>query len=383
MGRAVTPNDLREVGTVVVTSGCIVLWLALLVRLPGARHSQPQRRLLIAVVGLAGSVTAYLNPITAILNRNTILGHSCGIIMNIWGVIASAFILDFVLAALARRRPLAVYGGAVAVSVALILLDTGAGAAGCVTSISVPWYSPFWWLLSVAHVVAVLPCAVLCARYARLAETRPLRVGLGLLAAGFTSSTFFWSVVIIAYLFTHNAWLGAFFPLNIGITTWLMVAGVLVPVVARGVRAVREARDLRALEPLWAETTSAVPHVRLPASAVPRRSLDFRLYRRVIEIRDALMVLRDHVDPAEIAAAQARAQGAADPAEREALAVAYWLSAAIAARGAGTEPVDSPPSGGHTPADDADWAGEIAFLRTLARLRESELAGAGAREGVR
>ncbi|MGW5053591.1 MAB_1171c family putative transporter [Actinokineospora sp. NPDC004072] len=376
-------DGLRQVGTAVVTSGCVALWLALLVRLPGARHSQPQRRLLIAVVGLAGSVTAYLNPITALLNRNTILGHSCGIVMNIWGVIASAFILDFVLAALAKRRPVPVYVGAVAVSVALVLLDTGAGAAGCVTSISVPWYSPFWWLLSAAHVVAVLPCAVLCARYARLAETRPLRIGLGLLAAGFASSTFFWSFVIIGYLVSHNAWLAAFFPLNIGITTWLMVAGVLVPVVARGLRAAREARDLRALEPLWAETTAAVPHVRLPDSAVPRRSLDFRLYRRVIEIRDALMVLRDHVDPAEIAAAQDRARDAADPAEREALAVAYWLSAAIAARGAGNRPADPPASSRADRPDDADWAGEIAFLRTLARLRESELTGAGAREAVR
>ena len=377
-----TPADLRDLGTIVVTSGCIALWLAIALRLPGARHSQPQRRLLIAVVGIAGSVTAYLNPVTTILNSNTVLGQSCGIFMNIWGVIASAFVLDFVLAALGRRRPWLVYVGSVAVSVGLVVLNAGSSDAGCVTSNPVAWYSPFWWLLSVAHVVAVLPCAVLCARYARLAETRPLRVGLGLLAAGFASSTFFWSFVIIGYMFTSNPWLGAFFPLNIGITTWLMVAGVLVPVVARGVRAVREARDLRALEPLWSETTSAVPHVRLPDSAVPRRSLDFRLYRRVIEIRDALMVLRDHVDPAEIAAAKARAEAAADPVEREALAVAYWLSAAIAARGSGADPVDAPPAA-QEPADDADWAGEIAFLRTVARLRESELTGVGAREAAR
>ncbi|MFC5288318.1 MAB_1171c family putative transporter [Actinokineospora guangxiensis] len=375
-----TPADLRDFGTAVVTSGCVALWLSILIRVPAARHSQPQRRLLIAVIGIAGSVTAYLNPITALLNRGTVLGHSCGIVMNVWGVIASAFVLDFVLAALGRRRPVPVYAGAVGVSVGLFLLDTGAGAAGCVTSIAVPWYSPFWWLLSIAHVVAVLPCAVLCARYARRAETRPLRLGLGLLAAGFTSSTFFWSFVIIAYLFTGDPWLGAFFPLNIGITTWLMVAGVLVPVVARGVRAVGEARDLKALEPLWTETTTAVPHVRLPASAVPRRSLDFRLYRRVIEIRDALMVLRDHIDPAEISAARARAEAAADPAEREALAVAYWLSAAIAARGAGGGPVEPPRQPAAPPAGDADWAGEIAFLRAVARLRESELAGDRARE---
>ncbi|MGX7828158.1 MAB_1171c family putative transporter [Actinokineospora sp. 24-640] len=370
-----TPPDLNAFGKLVVLSGCVALWVALLLRLPGARHSQPQRRLLIAVAGLAGSVTAYLDPITAILNRNYVFGYSCGIAMNIWGVVSSAFILDFVLAALARRRPLLVYGGAVVVSAALLALDTGpVSQAGCVTSIAVPWYSPFWWLLSIAHVVAVAPCALLCARYARLADTRPLRVGLGLLAAGFASSTFFWSAAVLGYLFTGWSWLGSAFPLNIGVTTWLMVAGVLVPVAARTVRAVREARDLRALGPLWADLTSVVPHVRLPASAVPRRSIDFRLYRRVIEIRDALMVLRDHADPAEIAAARARA-AAADPAERDALTTAYWLSSAIAARGAGAPPAESP-----TPADDIpsdDWASEIAFLRTLARLRESELVGAG------
>lgn len=377
-----TPQFLKELGTDVVLFGAIALWVVLALRAPGALRSRPQRRLLIAVAGLALSITVYLDPITAVLNRTYVFGQSCGIVMNIWGVISSAFILDFVLAALAKRRPLPVYGGAAVVSAALVLLNTGpVPQAGCVVSISVPWYSPFWWLLCVAHVVAVLPCALLCARYARRAATPALRAGLRLLAAGFASSTVFWSFVVLGYLLTDWPWLGSIFSLNIGITAWLMVLGVSVPLVAHARKRGEHLRSLRALEGLWRELTAAVPHVQLPTSRAQRWSVDLRLYRRVIEIRDALLILRDYIDRDTVDAARRHALAAAEPAAVEAIATACWLAAAEAAKARGVEPR---PAQGERPADkDAsgdDWTDELSFLEELAEARHTPLVARFAEE---
>ncbi|GLZ40838.1 MAB_1171c family putative transporter [Actinokineospora sp. NBRC 105648] len=371
-----TTKSLHDLGSTVVLAGAIALWAALLLRTPGALRSRPQRRLLIAVAGLAASITVYLDPITQVLNRTYVLGQSCGIAMNIWGVISSAFILDFVLAAISRRRPLPVYGTAALVCVGLVALNTGSPAAGCVTSIAVPWYSPFWWLLCTAHVVAVLPCAILCARYARQASTVSLRVGLRLLAAGFTSSTIFWSVVVLGYLLTHSPWLGAAFPLCIGITAWLMVAAMMASVLAQGARQAKALRALRGLGPLWTSLVGVVPHVRLATPGTRFASVDLRLYRRVIEIRDALLILRDYVDDETVARARAQVLAAEpDPAWVEAYTTACWLPIAEAAKARGVEPVAAtaaPPSDG---AED-QWSGELAFLEKLAAARQSPLVAA-------
>lgn len=372
-----TPALLKQFGTALVMYGAIALWIALALRMPGAMRSRPQRRLLIAIAGLAGSITVYLDPITKVLNETYVLGTSCGIAMNIWGVISSAFILDFVLAAISRRRPLLVYGSAAAVCVALIWLNTGpVPAAGCVTSIAVPWYSPFWWLLCVAHVVAVLPCAVLCARYARQASTRALRAGLLLLAAGFASSTIFWSFVVLGYLLTHNPWLGSSFSLNIGITAWLMVAGVTVPVVAHVWRLARDLRVLRALEPLWQDLVNAVPHVRMPDPKARFASIDMRLYRRVIEIRDALLILRDYVDQDTVDAAKAHVLAAdPNPDTAEARATACWLAVAEQAKAGGAEPrPDAEAPASQRQGTDDQWTGELAFLELLSQAWRSPIA---------
>ncbi|SDD97003.1 MAB_1171c family putative transporter [Actinokineospora iranica] len=373
-----TTTDLRDFGSDAVMLGAIALWVALALRLPGALRSRPQRRLLIAVAGLAGSITVYTDPITKVLTETYVFGQSCGIAMNIWGVISSAFILDFVLAAIARRRPLLVYGAAAAVSVTLVWLNTGpVPAAGCVTSIAVPWYSPFWWLLCVAHVVAVLPCAVLCARYARQASTVALRVGLRLLAAGFASSTVFWSFVVLGYLLTDAPWLGAFFPLNIGITAWLTVAAVTVPVLAHGWGLWRRLGTLRGLAPLWRRLVTAAPHVRLPAPGQRLASIDLRLYRRVIEIRDALLILRDYVDQDTVDAARAHVLAADPDAEAravEAVTTACWLAVAESAKAAGAEPhpAEQTSPAGREPAGD-EWTHELAFLELLAQAQHSPL----------
>lgn len=371
-----TVQLVHKFGTDVMLIGAVALWLAIIVRAPTALRSSPQRRLLVAVAGIGVSITIYLDPVTAVLTRTYLFADSCGIAMNVWGVLSSAFVLDFVLAAVARRRLWLVYGGALVVSAALALLNVVTGPqAGCVTSVQVAWYSPFWWLLCTAHVVAVLPCAVLCARYARRATAaRPLRVGLFLLTAGFASSTVFWGVVVVGFLLSRVGWLGALFNLNIGLTAWLMTAGVLHPLVLLAGRRWTDLRALHAVGGLWRDLVAVVPNVRLPeprTRGIPTWSVDLRLYRRVIETRDAILILRDYVGPATIDRAREHVQRHDPTADLEATSTACWLAVASKAKSGGTAPAipKDAPATEHTNTGD-ELAEEIRFLRDVNKARQ-------------
>ncbi|MFG3118908.1 MAB_1171c family putative transporter [Streptomyces sp. NPDC048197] len=332
--------SLYELGSRIELFGAAALWLVIILRLPAARHSHQQKMLLLAVVGIAGSITVYLDPVTAVVNRSLTFAQSCGLFMNAWGVLSSALILDFVLAAMSRRRPWLIYGPMIITIVALITLNfTIAPHAGCVTTQAVPWYSPFWWILVAAHLVGTVPCAVLCVRYGRQAhDDRSLRTGLLLLAAGFTSSSLFWCVVL-AFLLARPAWLGALFPLNIGVTAWLMTAGVFLPLALTIRRAARDARALWCLSPLWRDLTEAVPHVtlerphrRIRAVVGSPQVIRLRLYRQVIEILDVLLVLQDYVRPEVVERARRHVteHGVAEE-HLEPAVTACWLQSALQA----------------------------------------------------
>ncbi|MGH3754586.1 MAG: hypothetical protein ACRDRP_18180 [Pseudonocardiaceae bacterium] len=94
-----------EFGTTLELVGALALWSAVFLRAPAALRSHQQRMLLLAVLGIAGSITVYLDPVTAALEQTFIFAESCGLFMNVWGVLSAAFIVDFVLAATSQRRP--------------------------------------------------------------------------------------------------------------------------------------------------------------------------------------------------------------------------------------------------------------------------------------
>ncbi|GAA3081803.1 hypothetical protein GCM10020000_79660 [Streptomyces olivoverticillatus] len=367
--------SLYELGSRVELTGAIALWLVIFLRLPTARRSRQQKMLLMSVVGIAGSITVYLDPVTAALSQNFIFAQSCGLFMNSWGVLSSALILDFALAAVTKRRPWLIYGLMAATIAALVGLNTTVDPhAGCVTSQAVPWYSPFWWILVAAHLVGTIPCVVLCVRYAHHTRDRSLRAGLLLLATGFTSSTLFWSIVL-AFLLARPAWLGALFPLNIGLTAWLMTAGVSLPLVLAVHRSTRDAIVLWRLRPLWLELTEAAPHVALdePRALIrdviaSPRTIHLRLYRQVIEIRDAMLILRDFVTPETVEMARRHVTAYGLPEEQiEPAVVACWLGVA---RQAQADQVP-PRTNSLVPANPRGHGlrSEIAFLLDVARNR--------------
>lgn len=150
-------------------------------------------------------------------------------------------------------------------------------------------------------------------RYARIISRSWLRTGMWAVTAGAAATLVYCG---IRYTEVAGAQLGAdvrpwdwlyWVAGNIG--SVLQVFGWTVPSwgprLSAGVRWLRAYRNYRALHPLWWALYRATPAIALdpPPSRLrdlaPPRDLQYRLYRRVIEIRDGQLALRPYLEPAD------------------------------------------------------------------------------------
>jgi hypothetical protein len=143
------------------------------------------------------------------------------------------------------------------------------------------------------------------------------------------------------------------------------------PRLSAGERWVRDYRTYRRLRPLWAALYEAVPAIALDpprtrlGDLLPLRDLDHRLYRRVIEIRDAQLALRPYTDPAAAEAARERARAAGFVGDwQHAMVEASVIGSALYAKAHGL-----PAHGGSpitTAPEDGDIHAEISWLSQVA-----------------
>ena len=132
-------------------------------------------------------------------------------------------------------------------------------------------------------------------------------------------------------------------------------------------------RALRRLMPLRSALCDAVPEAASIVVPSGRRAARLRLYQRVIEIRDAALMLRPYRDPevASAAALVARAAGITGD-ELAATVEAAVLAAAVRVRNAGRPALNSAGDTGVAPAlglglrSEADWLAAVS--RAFARL---------------
>jgi hypothetical protein len=127
-------------------------------------------------------------------------------------------------------------------------------------------------------------------------------------------------------------------------------------------------RALRRLRPLHSALCEAVPEAANAAASGGRSGTRLRLYRQVIEIRDAALALRRYRDPdvASAAAAAARAAGLA-AAELTAVVEAAVLAAAMHARNAGRAVRQQADEAALPPTLGADLRSETAWLVRVSR----------------
>src|SRR6266571_2825765 len=147
-------------------------------------------------------------------------------------------------------------------------------------------------------------------RYAARARRATLRLGLRVVAAGAIAGMA-WIAIELARVVARGLGLGqppdpviAVDRLLIVVTIGLIALGSTLPTwgpragVDRPLSWWREYRALRRLHPLWEAMRRVAPGVVLlderpgPLDRLDPRDVHFRLYRRVVEIRDALLLLK-------------------------------------------------------------------------------------------
>ncbi|MFI1917274.1 MAB_1171c family putative transporter [Nocardia sp. NPDC020380] len=239
------------------------------------------------------------------------------------------------------------------------------------TYATVPLVDVFLGIYLCAYTVGLVRIVVLCRTWLPQVREQPwLRRGLVLLAAGSLISLGY-SVGKVAAIVA--AWAGvSAYELNTKIApgfasagATIMLVGYLCPsLLPKGVSAVRHARALPQLHPLWSALRAATPELADAAPAV-RGSVQDRLYRRVIEIRDALLILQPHLSP-EITARAARAADdlRISGADRAAAVEAGRIALALRAHRDGVPPVDR----GETfqRPGEPSFPGELAWLVAVA-----------------
>ncbi|WP_405133110.1 MAB_1171c family putative transporter [Nocardia sp. NBC_01388] len=230
-----------------------------------------------------------------------------------------------------------------------------------------PMVDAFLAIYLCAYTLALLRIIMLCRSWLPHAREQPwLRRGLRLLAGG--------SVIAVGYsigktLALVAAWAGIparhlnidIAPAFASIGAAIMLIGYLCPsLLPQAMAGIQRTRAYPRLYPLWSALCAAAPEVTRVVPGTRGISRD-RLYRRVIEIRDALLLLQPYLSPEITARAKQVADELEIPAgERAAAIEAARIAHALRAYLSESAPLD----GGETfrRPDRPTFMGEIAWL---------------------
>ncbi|MET9295324.1 MAB_1171c family putative transporter [Streptomyces sp. NPDC003077] len=360
--------------------GTAALWAVALVRAPQALREKDQRPLWCALVVTALTMTMHREPVTTALAR-LVPGphgpHAVDLTKHLLSVVAAAAVLWFVFQVMGWRRFVPVVcGAAVTVLAVVVLLDYAAPGhlrnridpSGSRSGVS----DAYWWTLLAFHLIVDTVCGVICWSHCGYGVPRLLRYGLRLFGTGILLASVLWALKICYMVTGEEALVPLFSPIS-GAEGLFLAVGCALPVVARLATRRRYRRAYRGLTPLWRELTAAAPDVvlggahPLQAAVLP---LQLRLYRRVIEIRDAMLVLRNYVPPGTLERIRRHIGGLGVPAHlADAHITACWLAAALHARDLGREP--EPQTDDLSGPGAPDLAEEIEHLLRLATAYRS------------
>lgn len=306
----------------------VAAWLAVLYKLPALRRRSEDAAirafwlsllfLALALTVLIPSVAVDVDAISHVANVSRLLGNGLVLVAS-WQVQVFLFYLNY---RAPEARPRAAQAGW-ALLTALILMSVLFGLAPVHQESINFWQrygrAPFileYRIVFLAYLgLALFNVVRLGDRYGRAADRPALALGLRMVAIGGVLGLIYVaheSARILALAFAwHNAFLESDTVTRVLIASSivLMVVGATIP--AWGNRAgipqlyrwVARYRSCRRLYPLWRDVCQALPEIALlrPSSSIADiltiRDLEFRLYRRVVEIRDGQLALRSYVEP--------------------------------------------------------------------------------------
>ncbi|MFE9447018.1 MAB_1171c family putative transporter [Streptomyces sp. NPDC006739] len=240
--------------------------------------------------------------------------------------------------------------------------------------------------LLVFIVSQAVPCVTIfrqCGPYARMTDKASLRQALRVLSVA--------AVILFLYCLARTVnILTAAGGIDIGV--WTLAASVFsaagivtlslsLTITSWGASATRLAewahsyRSYRALYPLWRDLYESSPDIVLEPPGASVSDLDYRLHRRVIEIRDGWRDLRPYIDrssngggPGTGSPASPGSPGSPGSTEesRQAFAEAAQIRQALHAKRAGTIPDDNKDAADFEDRDTDNFTAEVAWLTKVA-----------------
>lgn len=380
---------------VLLASFAGLCWVAATLRLPILRRdssSPGHRALSLSLFGLALALTTqvpqvylWLGAVTRVPNIAIPLGHTA-VLLAAWA--ATVLLLHAtnppaVASAKAFRRLAVLLAGVAAMVGLFVSSRSDVQVLDYVTQYGRRSPVAAYYLIFLAFLAAAaMDIGRLCWRYARAAERDVLRLGLHLIAAsgavalGYIT---YKAVNVVSYRLALHLSLGyepSVSRLLISLGTALVLGGTTVSLwgtrlgVHRPYGWFRSYRSRRRLFPLWQAMYGATPEIALypPTSRLrdmcAARDLDFRLHRRVIEIRDGMLALRPYLDPGVAAAARsAGLDSGLTGDDLDAHAHAAALAAAVVAKESGRSAVPAVSdrlSGGTDPGNEVAWLQRVA-----------------------
>jgi hypothetical protein len=360
-------------------TGLISLWLVAILRAPAAIQHPRQRALWLGVCLTAVTTTLYQEPVIQVLGSLIGEANLIDLSRHVSHTISATVLLYFVLVATDRQRHTWLLMAIGAVTVAITIWLNLSAPPHVRSTITTPELPLIYWLFCFGFylVVDVISVAV-CWRYGHQAGPRILRWSLWIFGLSRLFGCLLW-ILFSTYLITHIAVLLSSIPALTGIELLLQATSVLLPGIAAAQHNLAQRHILWTLWPLWQSLTGAIPNINLPGSGsrlgtlvTTVGTLNWRVYRLVIEIRDAGLTLRAYVTPATVAAAQQFVTARQIPlADLDAAAAACWLETARQAKLAGNSPRSTVSD--ITSPGGKNLQEEIEFLLNVARFHAGPL----------
>jgi hypothetical protein len=289
--------------------GIACMGVVTVLRVPAAARFPEQRGLWLAMAAATVSMSFHVRVVSDLIERFVGVSHWTDLFRHLCGLITVVVVLDFVIRVTdIRRLSRVVYFLALVVAVALVGLDISSGPHPrnnlLRSDFGASWTTQvYWWILLDAHFWMNVACIWVCWRHSRRPELPYLRVALRLFGLGMAFSA--------AYMATSMAYVAFRWSLTPTLLPALgageavfMAAGTAVPLILATRLVGSEAIALYQLHPLWRILVQSTPEVTFPGTVPHGRVRDLltslpqvhaKLYRQIIEIRDALLILSRYV----------------------------------------------------------------------------------------
>lgn len=308
----------------------ICLWLATLVRLPRAVRYREQWALWTSVAMIAVVLTLYMKDVSDTLDA-IVPPYVVYLSTHLTSVVLGTVVLHLVLVTTRRRRfgPM-LYATAIVVILLLATFYLSAGNLRPTTALDLSL--DYWLVLSGFGSVTVIACMILCWYCGQKTDHWILRFGLLILGVGFALLAVPWLLTIGELITRNESWASSIANID-GVAAACIAIGAILPLANAVGDGYQTFCAYKKLGHLWRDMTSTAPNVVfLHQSRIRRlRTIpgQLALYRRIIEIRDAIAILRNYTTPEIVQAAEQHvAQAAIRADHRNAAVTACWLTAA-------------------------------------------------------